>query len=179
MCSRYESSNFVPGVTGFMFPIELEQDSSNITYYADPPSYQEFLDEHLIKNEPALIGPPLTTAWKARKEWIQPLRRQSPNDQPCDIPKPITEPNFQFLLQEFGHARVQVADCLERDFTDQKRGDMTFADFVEKWRSTDPECTGRYYLKDWHFVKAFPDYKAYDVPGIFEGIWWFSSRNLL
>jgi hypothetical protein len=148
-------------------------DEVNIPYYTDPPSYQHFLAEHLLKNEPALIGPALTAAWRARKEWTQPIAKPTTDDHA--IPNPTTKPNFHFLLQAFGSAQVQVADCLERDFTDQKRGFMTFAQFIKIWQSDAQESTGRYYLKDWHFVKAFPDYHAYEVPDVFEG----NSRYLL
>ncbi|KAI8582534.1 hypothetical protein K450DRAFT_170813 [Umbelopsis ramanniana AG] len=144
-------------------------DAVDITYYAEPPSYQHFLAEHLLKNEPALIGPALTASWRARTEWAQPIKKTTTRDH--DNHNPTTEPNFQFLFQTFGAAQVQVADCLERDFTDQKRGNMTFAQFIEMWQSNAEESAGRYYLKDWHFVKAFPDYHAYEVPDIFEDDW--------
>ncbi|KAI8142969.1 hypothetical protein BJV82DRAFT_612937 [Fennellomyces sp. T-0311] len=58
-----------------------------------------------------------------------------------------------------------IADCTERDFTDQKRSEMTFSEFVNVWQG------GRYYLKDWHFVRAFPEYNAYTVPHVFEDDW--------
>lgn len=152
----------------FMTPEQVKEPS--VAYYHDPPSYQQFLAEHLLKNEPALIGPSLTAAWKARKEWILPVEGRWADGPPSDGPDPTTQPNFELLAQEFGNAEVQVADCLQRDFTDQKRGDMTFEKFIDIWQSNDPQFAGRYYLKDWHFVKAFPEYKAYHVPDIFEGI---------
>lgn len=88
-------------------------------------------------------------------------------------------PNFRFLKDQFGDAEVQVADCARREFTDQPRIGMRFAELVERWevmgrrgeseRNVD-EDESRYYLKDWHFVKAYPDYGAYETPDIFCGM---------
>lgn len=152
---------------------------SDIPYYEEPPSYEHFLEEHLMKNVPALIGPSLTSSWMARKEWVQSIHRQDP-DLRSGSPTPMTQPNYNFLECAFGTAQVQVADCLERDFTDQKRGEMTFSEFIASWKSAEPDSACRYYLKDWHFTKAFPTYHAYDVPYLFEDDWmneYWPTRN--
>lgn len=59
---------------------------------------------------------------------------------------------------------AQVADCSSRDFTDQKRLDMSMQEFIDHWvggahgphgASSDGDCDGSLlYLKDWHFVKV-------------------------
>lgn len=55
----------------------------------------------------------------------------------------------------------QVADCNTREFTDQKRAEMSVSDFIDHWANcNDQEHTSAsvvdskplLYLKDWHFV---------------------------
>lgn len=48
---------------------------------------------------------------------------------------------------------LQVADCDTREFTDQKRLEMSVAEFVEQW-TNDSIKESVLYLKDWHFVKV-------------------------
>ncbi|KAF7722222.1 JmjC domain-containing protein 4 [Apophysomyces ossiformis] len=139
-------------------------DEDTVRYYDEAPNYDTFLRDHLIPNEPALFGPALTALWKARSEWVVP----NPEHGHADLcPRYI--PNFQALRERYGKARVQVADCIDRDFTDQRRTDMSFEEFVNLWQ--DKETTSRYYLKDWHFVRACPEYNAYQVPDIFADDW--------
>ncbi|RUS33305.1 hypothetical protein BC938DRAFT_472152 [Jimgerdemannia flammicorona] len=173
---------------------------TSIPCLATPPSYHEFLHNYLIPNVPVLIGPALTTGWRARCDWVRP----NPD---CHGEEAISEkiprfvPDFAFLMDRFGDAPVQVADCRRREFTDQPRVGMMFADFVEKWGTSVVESEGemkndqvrdieakwehdsdrtRYYLKDWHFVKAFPEYGAYETPDIFRDDWmneFWHTRN--
>lgn len=60
---------------------------------------------------------------------------------------------------------LQVADCGTREFTDQKRIEMTVSEFVDHWLclssannggNSDSGAAARslLYLKDWHFVKV-------------------------
>lgn len=56
---------------------------------------------------------------------------------------------------------AQVADCSSRDFTDQKRLEMSMQEFIDHWvggahgASSDGDRDGSLlYLKDWHFVKV-------------------------
>lgn len=60
---------------------------------------------------------------------------------------------------------IKVADCGTREFTDQKREEMSVSDFIGRWLEGSPaQCnTENYtsngqcsvlYLKDWHFVKV-------------------------
>jgi hypothetical protein len=81
-----------------------------------------------------------------------------------------------------------VADCARQEFTDQKRSEMTVKEFVEYWQahhqlsnkahkeedfdSSSSKMTQHLlYLKDWHFVKEYPDYVAYETPVFFEDDW--------
>jgi len=107
-------------------------------------------------------------------------------------------PNFAYLRQRFGDAQVSVADCSLRYFTDQPRVQMKFCEFIDIWektslqrRGTNQETIamvgadddrahddGLLYLKDWHFVKAFPEYSAYDTPEMFQGASGMSKSHL-
>lgn len=87
-----------------------------------------------------------------------------PNDNAAGEDQPATKPRFAYLREQFGKACVNVADCTVRDFSDQKRLKLTFDEFATVW-----ENDGSYYLKDWHFCKAFPSYEAYKVPDLFAG----------
>jgi hypothetical protein len=50
---------------------------------------------------------------------------------------------------------VQVADCSSREFTDQKRLEMSMQEFVDRWVGNSEDHDGSLlYLKDWHFVKV-------------------------
>jgi hypothetical protein len=66
---------------------------------------------------------------------------------------------------------LQVADCDTREFTDQKRLEMSVTEFVEQWTNKDSIEESVLYLKDWHFVKEYPDYTAYQTPPLFSDDW--------
>ncbi|CAG8543119.1 6665_t:CDS:2 [Ambispora leptoticha] len=152
-----------------------------IKYLKTPPSYNEFLENHLFPNVPVLIGPELTASWRARKEWVV---EDKENEKKHGSQK--SRPNFEFLISKFGDAEVCVADCSQRYFTDQVRTTMLFKDFIVRWRETSSSSDSEtknplLYLKDWHFVKAFPEYNAYEIPSIFKDDWmnefWLSHTN--
>ncbi|KAI8058960.1 uncharacterized protein B0P05DRAFT_517310 [Gilbertella persicaria] len=138
-----------------------------IPYYETPPSYKEFLSNHLMLNKPAIIGSALTQDWKARKEWIIPITEPVTSN---TTPQPKYKPNYQYLKQRFGAAKGQVARCDRRHFTDQERMIMSFAEFADLWEAADGKPSV-YYLKDLHLVKLFPKDIAYQVPEIFEDDW--------
>lgn len=55
---------------------------------------------------------------------------------------------------------------------------MSFKEFVDYWKAVqkiDYEYEKHdmkvLYLKDWHFVKHFPEYNAYETPIYFESDW--------
>lgn len=111
-------------------------------------SYHEFVERYMEKNQPVVLTG-LMDDWRACRDWV------TDNDQP----------NLQFFATHFGKSKVQVADCGTREFTDQKRLEMTVAEFVEQWLGDPMQEHGNasshsamskmsLYLKDWHFVKA-------------------------
>lgn len=138
--------------------MDIESDL-DIPYYETPPSYEEFLQKHLLPNLPAVIGPRLTEHWESRKKWV------IPNDK---VDGPKYKPNYSYLRDHFGSAKGQVAHCNKRHFTDQLRKSMTFKDFINLWEADDGK-ESLYYLKDCHLAKTFSDDIFYTVPDIFQG----------
>lgn len=136
------------------------ESNSEIPYYETPPSYEEFLEKHLIPNLPAVIGPKLTEHWESRKNWVVPTHDTGNG--------PEYKPNYSYLREHFGTAEADVARCNKRHFTDQERKAMSFKDFVNLWEADDGKVS-LYYLKDCHLVKTFPGDKFYTVPDIFQG----------
>ncbi|ORX72663.1 Clavaminate synthase-like protein [Linderina pennispora] len=83
------------------------------------------------------------THWAARRDWVTNGR-----------------PNFAKLRELYGECQVPVAESDTAYFSDQKRTTMRFSEFLDAWQ-TEPER--KLYCKDWHFVQANPQYRAYDV----------------
>lgn len=121
-------------------------------------SYKEFVERYMEKNQPVVLTG-LMDDWKACSDWVD------ENGQP----------NLGFFSTHFGKSRVQVADCSSREFTDQKRVEMSVSEFIDQWCKEPIQEHGLtsnngltdksvLYLKDWHFVKEYPNYTAYSTP---------------
>ncbi|KAI3892941.1 hypothetical protein MKX03_037505 [Papaver bracteatum] len=128
-------------------------------------SYEEFVKNYLEKNQPVVITG-LMDDWKACNDWVT----------------KDGLPNLSLFSLNFGKSKVQVADCGRREFTDQKRVEMSVSDFIRNWVDlSSKECSSAsscedsneslLYLKDWHFVKEYPDYIAYTTPLFFRDDW--------
>ncbi|KAK4257042.1 hypothetical protein QN277_006686 [Acacia crassicarpa] len=128
-------------------------------------TYGEFVNRYMEKNCPVVLTG-LMDDWRACKDWV------TVNGQP----------NLQFFSSHFGSSKVQVADCGTREFTDQKREEMRVSDFISRWLEGSPvqpntenhDSNGHgsvLYLKDWHFVKEYPEYLAYITPVFFRDDW--------
>lgn len=128
-------------------------------------SYSEFVERYLEKNQPVVLTG-LMDEWRACTDWVS------------DDGKP----NLHFFSSHFGKSIVQVADCGSREFTDQKRVEMPVSEFISHWMELPVKgCKNAsvngsrnkslLYLKDWHFVKEYPDYKAYTTPSFFCDDW--------
>ncbi|XP_021592576.1 2-oxoglutarate and iron-dependent oxygenase JMJD4 isoform X2 [Manihot esculenta] len=114
--------------------------------------YNEFAERYLAKNQPVVLTG-LMDDWRACRDW------KTDNGYP----------NLQFFSTHFGKSKVQVADCGTREFTDQKRVEMTVSEFIEHW--VEGSSNSLLYLKDWHFVKEYPEYVAYRTPLLFCDDW--------
>ncbi|XP_015947196.2 arginine-specific demethylase JMJ20, partial [Arachis duranensis] len=126
-------------------------------------SYSEFVERFMQKNKPLLLnGFSEHHNWRASVDWVTPLGH----------------PNFQFFSTNFGDSKVQVADCDKREFTDQKREEMLVSEFIGRClqdvEGSAVQCSNSHsvpYLKDWHFVKEYPEYVAYKTPMFFCDDW--------
>nr|XP_039264175.1 2-oxoglutarate and iron-dependent oxygenase JMJD4-like [Styela clava] len=149
---------------------EKHSDDNSETYHIDKVdsqiSYDDFFCKYLVSNRPCLFGNFVTRDWKSAVEWTS---RKTVNN--------YTEvlPNFEYLKQHFGNAKVPVADCNKKYFNSQCKTETTFSEFITYWENY---ITQGYkekhpclYLKDWHFVKSFKNYKLYNVAEYFHSDW--------
>ncbi|KNE56587.1 hypothetical protein AMAG_17938 [Allomyces macrogynus ATCC 38327] len=131
----------------------------------------------MIPNYPLLLGPGATASWRSRREWVKPV----------DV-----SPDLDRLRARFGQAQVDVADCYQRWFSDQPKTAMTFGEFLDQWEkvkrdrssakspgntSASPSWCG--YAKDWHLMRDFPEYDAFELLDIFQDDWlnlWYDRR---
>ena len=92
------------------------------------------------------------------------------------------KPNLSFFSLNNAKSRVRIVDCDSKKFTDQKRLGMIVVEYIEYWGNlngifyeTDYDAninnSSSLYLKDWHFVKEYPDYNAYTTPTFFLDDW--------
>eukprot|EP00466_Bigelowiella_natans_P014371 jgi/Bigna1/33947/e_gw1.3.217.1 len=82
----------------------------------------------------------------------------------------VFRPNFDALSRLFGDAKVCIAHCSEKRFSDQKRSDMELKDFLNAWSTGSAEVKN-IYVKDWHMPREYPSYEAYRVPAHFADDW--------
>ncbi|KAL6899066.1 hypothetical protein ACP4OV_005724 [Aristida adscensionis] len=124
-------------------------------------TYAEFVDRFMAANRPVVLTG-LTSSWRAREDWTLPG------------PGGCLRPDLGFMARNFPSPLVQVADCSSREFTDQKRLEMSMQEFIDHWvggSSGEARNGSLLYLKDWHFVKEYPDYVAYTTPSFFVDDW--------
>ncbi|KAF6157412.1 hypothetical protein GIB67_004350 [Kingdonia uniflora] len=128
-------------------------------------SYKEFVERYVEKKKPVVLTG-LMDDWRGCIDWVS----------------EDGKPNLLFFSTHFGKSIVQVADCSQREFTDQKRVEMSVSEFIDQWNDYSSKehvnANGRedpgkslLYLKDWHFVKEYPEYVAYRTPLFFSDDW--------
>ncbi|CAL4067628.1 unnamed protein product, partial [Meganyctiphanes norvegica] len=121
-------------------------------------SYNDFFREHLEANKPCVFSGTFTKDWKARSEWVT-------DD---------GQPKVNFFKEHFGAAEVPVANCDQKHYDSQEKKTYKINDYIHYWESLrDPlsEKKQCLYLKDWHFVRDFPNYEAYITPKYFASDW--------
>lgn len=133
--------------------------SKGIHRIDQPISYKEFFRLFLQENRPCMLGSFATQTWKSREEWV----------------KSDGLPDFDFLKNQFGHVTVPVAICAEVEYNAQPKQDMLFRDYLQYWeeyiRKDYSSEKGCLYMKDMHFTREFPLYKAYETPVYFTSDW--------
>lgn len=125
-------------------------------------SYEQFYYDFMLANKPCIFDAKLTSNWRCTSEWINPESGA---------------PDFEFLKLRFGECIVPVSDCRDKFYNSQRTENMSFSKYITYWQELidsghdfkgGKRCL---YLKDWHFVNAFPEYNAYQVPEYFESDW--------
>ncbi|KAJ3679710.1 hypothetical protein LUZ60_017721 [Juncus effusus] len=124
-------------------------------------TYAQFVERYMKPNTPVVLTG-LTDTWQSCSDWVL-------NSEP-------SRPNLFFFSSNCSDSIVQVADCYEKEYSDQKRVEMSMGDFISNWiRNSDNESNltnkSFHYLKDWHFVKEYPNYCAYKTPLFFKDDW--------
>ena len=121
--------------------------------------YNDFFRQYLVTNTPCLIREnTLMHNWPSCSDWIC-SEEQRPNL------------NFFKTLINVCQHKVPVSNCGQKYFNSQEKCDMTFASFLDYWNENIDDRTSNLYLKDWHFVKEVPHYKAYRTPCYFSSDW--------
>jgi hypothetical protein len=133
---------------------------------------EQFIVKHLSRNIPVVIDAKhifkayregtLTHEelaafgqWNSLKDWVG-------NDEKL---------NIEFLKEHFGSTSVCVSECNVQEFSDQKKIDgATLQQYFDEYFPLKNEGLF-FYLKDWHFVRNYPDYSAYRVPPMFSDDW--------
>ncbi len=143
-----------------------------VLYFPEGGTYKQFIEHHLLKNEPCMFGEWVTKSWGSRTHWV----------------REDGSPNFTYLAREFGmhlhlskydstsfsfpsgNVQVSVANCTQCKFSTHPKTEMALKEYLEYWQShasahpacddniattslTQQRCDEKLYLKDWHFVK--------------------------
>jgi len=128
-------------------------------HYKSPLAYDEMFKTILMKNQLCVIGPEATKNWRSRQLWV----------------KPDGTPNFEYIKENFGDVTAPVADCSRVEYNAHSKLEMTVKDFVDYWEDYGAKSYDKnercLYLKDWHFTRDFPKYKAYTPPDFLCSDW--------
>ena len=129
----------------------------------EPIDYDKFFRRYLETNTPCLIkANSLMGKWPSCKDWVD-TGKQIPN---LDFFKQIIQ-SSQYIVP------VYKCNTKQRSFNSQETCDMPFMWFLDNWYISPKNGKNSeiYYLKDWHFVKEMPHYKAYRTPLYFCSDW--------
>lgn len=124
----------------------------------EPLSYDEFFREYLEKNRPCVFSARFTEGWRTRRAWVA-----------AD-----GTPDVDYLARHFGEAKVPVANCDQKHYDSQEKKTYTLQEYIQYWKNARESSEGKklcLYLKDWHFVQAYPDYGAYTTLQYFASDW--------
>lgn len=121
------------------------------TYPACNITYQEFFENHMIKNLPCIIKN-VITSWECSEKWIE-------ND----------HIKYEYLEQTYGDLEAPVADC--NDILDyaQRTTVMKVKEFLNYMQGN--RRNSLLYLKDFHLKKLRPNDNFYVIPLLFTSDW--------
>ena len=134
----------------------------------------------LLPNKPCLISAELTDNWPCFSAWTRQIRSVGIVDGSQDSGME-SKIDWSYLRKVYGHQNVAVADCLTREFSDQRRVEVTLSEAIDillETNSTDlgdehpgtpphetpsaPVQIALPYVKDWHLVLQSHDLAARD-----------------
>jgi hypothetical protein len=108
-------------------------------------TYDEFRQQHLLLNQPVLVGPELIKDWNCLKHWR--LAREpedSSGQQGGDGQHSL--PNLAFMKEEYG-------DCVVPVDEDGCRSEKTLSEVIGIWESEQGDgLEEKMYVKDWHLA---------------------------
>lgn len=141
---------------------KTKTETEEFPYISKEISYDEFFSRFLVPNKPCIFSADvITKTWHARQDWVA----------------EDGSPDIDSILKLFGHVSslVPIADCKRIEYGTHPKDSMYFTEFLDYWqtyrRRKHPPEMNCFYLKDWHFTRVFPDYKAYETPVYFQSDW--------
>ncbi|KAF8509976.1 hypothetical protein JB92DRAFT_2728861 [Gautieria morchelliformis] len=149
-----------------MHPPESKSKPPAVILLEDTPTYSHFLHEYLQKNKPCLISSDSVTSWPAFTLWVDDLKDVSSRPG-----ADYSQPNFDYLRENYGDQNVFVARCSSRTFSDQEREERPLREVIDLWKCGHGK---ELYVKDWHLAKSvrekgYPPF--YTTPQIFRDDW--------
>ncbi|XP_050710936.1 2-oxoglutarate and iron-dependent oxygenase JMJD4-like isoform X1 [Eriocheir sinensis] len=142
-------------------PSPCQQPAASLSAFPSvsaPLGYEEFFREYLERNVPCVLSEGFTSGWRARRAWVT----------------KAGAPDVDHLLHHFGEAKVPVADCDQKHYDSQEKKTSTLQEYIHYWNGLRKSSEGKQlclYLKDWHFVQAYPEYDAYTTLQFFASDW--------
>ncbi|XP_072808682.1 2-oxoglutarate and iron-dependent oxygenase JMJD4 isoform X2 [Vicugna pacos] len=100
-----------------------------------------------------------TEDWGSRRLWVTPGGK----------------PNFDYLLQNYGHLVVPVANCGVQEYNSNPKEHMPLRDYISYWKEyiqgnySSPR--GCLYLKDWHLCRDSSAEDVFTLPVYFSSDW--------
>ncbi|KAK6632395.1 hypothetical protein RUM44_007437 [Polyplax serrata] len=121
----------------------------------DETDYSEFFYTYLIPNKPCVING-ITHDWPCTQKWIK-------NE----------KINLDYFSECLENVDVPVSNCGAREYNVQKKCTMKLFDYLDYLKSCrisfkNLDC---FYLKDWHYIRDFPNENTYRVPAYFASDW--------
>lgn len=124
-----------------------------------PLTYSQFFHRYILTNRPCLLRKGLIEHWASRKDWTDGEGK----------------PNIRFFQSLFPQQQmVPVSICDKRYFNSQECVDMPIKEYLDYWEEASTlnnSSLPSKYLKDWHFYRDCPEYKAYETPAYFCSDW--------
>jgi hypothetical protein len=108
-------------------------------------TYDEFRQQHLLPNQPVVIGPELMKDWKCLKHWRLSRRLEDSSSQ--------QEGGGQHSLLNLAFMKNAYGDCVVPVDEDGCRSEKRLREVIEIWeREQGDGLEEKMYVKDWHLA---------------------------